>query len=95
MTASWSKDGKTLTITSVLEMNRDGQSFQMNSTEIWTLMEDGKVLKIDQTRVTPRGERKSVLQYNKEVKVFVLLGNLIKLSFLCLKGWIFSIPLVL
>jgi len=68
MTATWSDDKKVLTIKSVLEMNRDGQSFQMNSTEIWTLMEDGNVLKIDQTRMSPRGERKSVLFYNKEKK---------------------------
>jgi hypothetical protein len=68
MTATWSDDKKVLTIKSVLEMNRNGQSFQMNSTEIWTLMEEGKVLKVDQTRMSPRGERKSVLYYNKEKK---------------------------
>jgi hypothetical protein len=68
MTASWSKDNKVLTINSIMEMNRDGQSFKMNSTEIWTLTDDGNVLKIDQTRMSPRGERKSVLYYNKEKK---------------------------
>ena len=66
LTASWSEDGKALTIKSVMEMNRDGQVFQMNSTEIWTLMQEDKVLKIDQTRMSPRGEMQSVLQYNKE-----------------------------
>jgi hypothetical protein len=68
LTASWSEDNKVITIKSVMEMNREGQTFQINSTEIWTLMQDGKILKIDQIRVSPRGERKSVLYYNMEKK---------------------------
>lgn len=68
MTATWSKDNKVLTIKSVMDMNRNGQSFQINSTEIWTLTQDGKVLQIDQTRVSPRGEGKNVLYYNIEKK---------------------------
>lgn len=66
LTAVWSEDGKMLTIKSVMDMNRQGETFQINSTEIWTLTEDPAVLKIDQTRVSPRGERQSVLYYNRE-----------------------------
>ncbi|MEJ2055367.1 MAG: hypothetical protein P8X42_15735 [Calditrichaceae bacterium] len=68
LTASWSDDKKSLTINSVLEMNRNGQDFKMTGTEIWTLLDSGSVLKIDQTRMSPRGEVKNVLYYNKEAK---------------------------
>ena len=66
MTASFAADGKSLTIKSAMEMERNGETFQINTTEIWTLNEDGTVLKIDQTRLSSRGERQSVLYYNKE-----------------------------
>ncbi len=66
MTATFSEDGKSLTIKSDMEMNRGDQTFHINTTEIWTLNEDGSVLKIDQTRTSSRGERQSVLYYNKE-----------------------------
>ena len=66
MTATFAADGKSLTIQSAMEMNREGQTFHINTTEIWTLTEDGAVLKIDQTRTSSRGERQSVLYYNKE-----------------------------
>ncbi len=40
-TATWSKDGKTLTILTNTEINREGETIKMKSTEIWTLEEDG------------------------------------------------------
>ena len=66
LTATFSEDGKSFTIKSDMEMIRGDQTFQINTTEIWTLNEDGTVLKIDQTRTSSRGERQSVLYYNKE-----------------------------
>ena len=36
-TASWSDKGKTLTIKSSIEFNRQGETFEMNRIEIWTL----------------------------------------------------------
>ena len=66
LTATFSEDGKSFTIKSDMEINRGDQTFQINTTEIWTLNEDGTVLKIDQTRTSSRGERQSVLYYNKE-----------------------------
>ena len=63
MTATWSADGTALTITSNSVFERDGNKFEMSTTEVWT-MKDG-VLSIDATSKTPRGERKTVLAYEK------------------------------
>ena len=64
VTATWSDDGKTLSMSSHMEFERDGQSFEMTSTEVWSLKE-AKVLSIESTRSTPNGERKSTLVYEK------------------------------
>jgi hypothetical protein len=66
-TANWTDNGNTLTISSVAIYERDGQEFEMNSTEVWHLQENGKVLSIESTRTTPRGERTSKLVYDKAV----------------------------
>jgi hypothetical protein len=66
-TANWTDDGKTLTIKSKVVFSRDGNEFEMKSSEIWSLKEDGKVLSIDSTSETPRGERKATYVYDKVV----------------------------
>lgn len=63
MTATWSADGTALTITSNSAFERNGNKFEMNTTEVWTL-KDG-ALTINSTSTTPRGERKTVLAYDK------------------------------
>ena len=65
VTAQWTDGGKTLTINSVSVFEREGQSFEINSTEVWSILENGKVLSIGSTRTTSRGERTSKLVYNK------------------------------
>ena len=65
-TATWSKDGKTLTILTNTEINRQGETFKMKSTEIWTLEEDGKILKVQSDSTSPRGERSVKLVYDKK-----------------------------
>jgi hypothetical protein len=65
-TAVWSEDGKSLTIKSKSEFEREGQTFTMNMTEIWTLEEEGKLLKIQSTSSSPRGERSVTLAYDKK-----------------------------
>ena len=62
----WSDDGTTLTIKSKREFNRQGETFEMNSTEIWTLAEDGKTLKIQSDMSSSRGERSATLVYEKK-----------------------------
>jgi hypothetical protein len=65
-TATWSKDGKTLTIVTNTEINREGETFQMKSTEVWTLGEDGKILQVQSDSTSPRGERSVKLVYDKK-----------------------------
>ena len=63
---TWSEDGTTLTIKSAREFNRNGETFEMNSTEVWTLTEDGKILKIQSDMSSSRGERSVSLVYDKK-----------------------------
>lgn len=63
--AKWSSDGKTLTITSKMIFEREGNEIEIHTTESWTLKENGKVLAIDFTSKSPRGERKGTYIYDK------------------------------
>jgi len=63
--ATWSSDGKTLTIKTSRTMDMNGESVTMNSTEVWSLT-DSKTLSITSTMTTPNGERKSTAVYNKK-----------------------------
>ena len=63
---TWSDDGTALTIKSKREFNRQGETFEMNSTEVWTLAEDGKILNIQSDISSSRGERSVSLVYEKK-----------------------------
>lgn len=63
---TWSDDGTNLYIKSKREFSRNGETFEMNSTEVWTLSEDGKILKIQSDVSSSRGERSVSLVYNKQ-----------------------------
>jgi hypothetical protein len=63
--ASWSDDGTTLTIKTKREFSRQGETFEMNTSEVWTLAEGGKVLKIQSESSSSRGERSATLVYDK------------------------------
>ena len=65
-TAEWSDDGTTLTIKSNMEFNRQGETFQIKRSEIWTLGEEGKILKIQSDSSSSRGERSVTLVYDKQ-----------------------------
>jgi len=60
---TWSEDGTSLTIKTTREFNRQGETFEMNSIEVWTLSEDGKILTIQSDISSPRGERSVTLVY--------------------------------
>lgn len=62
--ATWSSDGKSLTIATTRSFERDGQTMVMKSTEVWTLT-DPSTLSITTTMNTPNGERKTTMVYNK------------------------------
>jgi len=64
-TATWSADGKTLTIVTSRTMDMNGQSTTMKSTEVWTLT-DAKILSIASTRQGPNGEVKANNVYDKK-----------------------------
>ena len=63
-TAKWSDDGKTLTISSTMNFERDGQSFEFKSTENWTITKDG-LLSIAANTTSPRGDSSTKAVYNK------------------------------
>jgi hypothetical protein len=63
--ASWSADGKTLTIHSHRKMTRNDQTFEITSKETWELSDDGSTLTIKTSSSSPRGERNYVLVYDK------------------------------
>ena len=63
--ATWSADGKNLTIATSRTMDMNGESVTMKSTEVWTLT-DAKTLSVQSTSTTPNGERKSTMVYDKK-----------------------------
>jgi len=65
-TANWSADGKLLTINSTSVFERDGNTMEIKSVEIFKLSDDGNTLSIDATSSSPRGERKQTLVYDKK-----------------------------
>jgi hypothetical protein len=63
--ATWSADGKTLTIETSRTMDFNGESRTMKSSEAWTLT-DAKTLAVVSTRQGPDGEVKTTTVYDKK-----------------------------
>jgi Tol biopolymer transport system component len=63
--ASWSADGKLLTIVTKRTIERDGQTMELTSTEVWN-MTNTTTLAIAATMNTPGGERKTTAVYDKK-----------------------------
>ena len=63
---TWSEDAKSLTLTSDLVMSREGETFKVKRTEIWTMSEDKKILTIKSTSSSSRGDRSVTLVYDKK-----------------------------
>lgn len=64
-TATWSADGKKLTIKTTRTMNRGGESRTVTSAEVWSLA-DPKTLTIEMTMPSSPGERKMTTVYTKK-----------------------------
>jgi hypothetical protein len=64
-TATWSASGEELTINSTINFERDGNTIEIKTTEIWKLLEGGKALSLDVTSTSPRGETKNTFVYDK------------------------------
>jgi hypothetical protein len=65
-TLTWSEDKSALTIASVMNFERDGQSQEFKTTAVWKLAEDGKILTIESSFNGPDGEIKTTLVYDKK-----------------------------
>lgn len=63
--ATWSADGKILTINSIMVIDRDGESMEMKSSEIWKLSADSSSILLESNTATPNGDMKSSLVYQK------------------------------
>lgn len=64
-TAAWGANGEELTINSTTHFERDGNTFEIKTVEIWKLLDGGKSLSIDNTTTSPRGETKNTFVYDK------------------------------
>lgn len=64
-TVTWSDDDLALTIKSIMVFDRDGETMEMKSVELWKLTDGGKILSIKSSSSTPRGERKATMVYDK------------------------------
>jgi hypothetical protein len=64
-TLAWSADGKVLTINSVTNFERDGETMEMKSSEVMKLSDDGTQLQMDTRFSTPNGDMKSTIVYDK------------------------------
>lgn len=63
-TAKWSDDGNTMTINTTMIFDRDGQTMEFKSTEVWTINADG-LLAIATTSTSPRGDSSTKAIYTK------------------------------
>ncbi|HZY24621.1 MAG TPA: hypothetical protein VFE71_02240 [Bacteroidales bacterium] len=63
--ATWSPDGKSLTIETSRTMEMNGESNTMKSSEVWKLT-DEKTLTVSSTRQGPNGEVKANMVYDKK-----------------------------
>lgn len=63
--AKWSDDGKSLTVNSTMNLERDGNQIEIKSVEVWKLSEDAKTLTVDATSTSSRGTTTRSLVYEK------------------------------
>jgi hypothetical protein len=66
MKSSWANDGKTLELSSVRTVSRDGNEFKSTSSDKMTLSADGKVLTVERHSESPRGTQDSTLIFSKQ-----------------------------
>jgi hypothetical protein len=63
--AVWSSDEKSLTISSTMIFERNGETMEMKSTETWSISDDQNTFTLEVTASTPNGENKQTLVYDK------------------------------
>jgi hypothetical protein len=65
-TATWASDGNSLTVKTHSIMERNGQRFEMDITEVYKL-QDKNTMIIEYTSVSQRGERQRTQVYDKSI----------------------------
>ena len=65
-TVAWSADKTSLTISTTMNFERDGQTQEFKSSQVWKLTEGGKVLLVENTMPGPDGEMKTTAGYDKK-----------------------------
>jgi mannan endo-1,4-beta-mannosidase len=65
-TMKWSADGDALIVESRVTFNRGGQTSEMVTKETWSVRERGRILSIQQSSNSFRGERKITLIFEKQ-----------------------------
>ena len=63
--AVWSSDKTTLTVSSVILFEMNGESNEIKTVETYKLLDGGKALSLDSQTTTSMGDRKTLLVYNK------------------------------
>ena len=65
-TVKWSSDKKSLTISSVMVFEMNGEQNEIKTVEVYSLADSGATLSIDSQSVSSMGERKAMLIYDKK-----------------------------
>jgi hypothetical protein len=65
-TAKWSADKQSLTVSSVMVFEMNGESNEIKTVEVYKLADAGKALSIDSQSTSSMGERKTTLVYDKK-----------------------------
>ncbi len=65
-TLAWSEDGNSFTVTSQIALERNGQSFEMSTVQVWSLGAEGKVLTVKTNLTTPQGQIQTRAAYDKK-----------------------------
>jgi hypothetical protein len=65
-TVTWAADKKSMTISSKMVFDMNGESMEIKTVEIWKLADANKSLIIDSSSTSSRGETKVTLVYDKK-----------------------------
>jgi len=65
-TAKWSPDKKSLSVSSVIVFEMNGETNEIKTIEVYKLGDTGKILSIDSQLTSTMGERKTLLIYDKK-----------------------------
>jgi hypothetical protein len=65
-TAAWSADKKSLTVSSVMVFEMNGEKNEIKTVEVYKLADGDKTLSIDSQSTSSMGERKAVMVYDKK-----------------------------